>query len=144
MLDLIPAIVGTLSFIVGITLLIRTLRRRPSISFQLLRRTEVTRASGKYKEKIALLSAPCANKVRRFLGDTAKKTSVNVLYEAQSQGGKKGAIQVTSPLFEEKLLELILLRIFKSNHFYDQQVLISNSSDDFRFLYKSPMTKGVA
>lgn len=88
MFDLIPIIVGILSLIVAITLGIRTLRKRPFIFFQLFRKTEMTIANGKRKEKIALLSAPVGNKVRSFFGDTAKKTSVNVLYEARSQDGK--------------------------------------------------------
>lgn len=88
MFDLIPITVGVLSLIVAIILAIRTLRKRPFIFFRLFKKTEITIANGKREEKIALLSAPIENKVRSFFGDTAKKTSVNVLYEARSQDGK--------------------------------------------------------
>lgn len=92
MFDLITIIVsifGISGAIITVIVGIRTLRKRPRITFS-LKKVEISLNAQEHEEKVTLLLAPVGNEKQRFTGDVAKKVSGMVLYRAPIDDGTVG------------------------------------------------------
>lgn len=70
--------------IIGLVVKILTLRKRPHIFFSLFNRAEISIYNEEDEERISLVTAPIGNEKKRFFGETAKKVSAMLIYEAPS------------------------------------------------------------
>lgn len=75
--------IGASASIAAIIIATRTFLKGPRITFA-LKKTDISFYNQKNTENVALLIAMIANPKRWFWGDTAKKLSVMVLYQAPS------------------------------------------------------------
>lgn len=87
LLLLIPIAAG-IAAIMGAIVTIMTLRKRPHIFFSLFNRTEISIYNDETEQRISLLTAPIGNEKKRFFGETAKKLSAMLIYEAPPNSGR--------------------------------------------------------